>query len=366
VLEFEVSRWLLATILVLGGCSDGVCSDPSPGEVCRIGGTGAYGFNRDGRPPPETDFYLPSAIRRGPDGLLYVMDFNNQRLRVIRDGVVESVVGSGFHAVADPSVAALDSPLENPIDFAFEPDGHLVFVSYHDPRVIRLSSEGRLEVVAGTGELALRGNEGDFEEPRFAQFIQLDGIAIDDAGVIYVSDSLAHRVRRITPEQITTVAGDGEEAYEGDGGPGVDASLRWPTALELDGEGNLLIADTRNHVVRSLSPDGTITTIIGDGTRGFGGDGGPALEAQLDQPNGLAVAEDGTIYVADRGNFRIRRVGPDGVIDTVAGSGVQGMEGDGGDALDAQLGYVARVALDGDSLLVADQSNATLRRIVLR
>lgn len=348
------------------GCESVVCSDPGPGTVCRIAGTGELGFNRDGLRPEETDFYLPSAVRRSPGGSLYLMDFNNQRLRMVDDeGLVRTVVGNGFHAVADTSVAALDSPLENPIDFAFLPDGRLVFVSYHDPRVLLLTEEGNLEVVAGTGELAVRGDEGDFESPLEAQFIQLDGIAVDPEGTIYVSDSLAHRVRRIRDGRIITVAGRGRDGYSGDGGPGVEAALNWPTALELDLEGNLLIADTRNHVVRKLAPDGTITTVAGNGETGFGGDGGPATAAQLDQPNGLAIAPNGTLYIADRGNARIRRVTPDGVIDTIAGDGTRGLRGDGGDALQAQFGYPARIALDGDSLLVADQSNGCARRVVL-
>lgn len=364
-----MGRWAAAmAMLTLLGCAEPRCGDDAsdPGAVCLLAGTGALGFNRDGLPAADTDFYLLSAVRRGPDGRLYFMDFNNQRLRALdAEGHMQSVVGSGFHALANPDVAALDSPLENPIDFAFMPDGRLVFVSYHDPRVIALTDEGRLEVIAGTIEIGPRGNEGDFGPPELAQFIQLDGIAIDPEGTIYVSDSLAHRVRRITSEQIVTVAGTGSEALEGDGGPGEDASLNWPTALELDPDGNLLIADTRNHVVRRLGTDGIITTIVGTGEQGFAGDGGPATEAQLDQPNGLAVQDDGTLYIADRGNHRVRRVALDGTIDTIAGTGVEGFEGDGGDALDADFGFLARIALDGDTLLVADQSNSCARRVTL-
>lgn len=362
-----MSRALAAIACVLASaCVGPLCASPGPGVVCRVAGTGELGFNRDGLTPGETDFYLLSAVRRGPDGVLYLMDFNNQRLRVLDGGVVRSIVGSGFHAVADPSVPALDSPLENPIDFAFQPDGRLVFVSYHDPRVLLLTEEGRLEVLAGTGELGVRGDEGDLEPPRFAQFIQLDGIAIAPDGTLYVSDSLAHRVRRIRDDVIVTVAGDGREAFGGDGGPGPEASLSWPSALEIDPDGNLLIADTRNHRVRRLAPDGTITTLAGTGEAGFSGDGGPATEARLDQPYGLAVAPEGTVYVADRGNFRVRRISPAGVIDTIAGDGLEGNTGDNGPALAARLGYLARIALDGDALLVADQSNACARQIILR
>jgi sugar lactone lactonase YvrE len=350
-------------LLLLAGCTD-PCADPAPGLVCAIAGTGELGFNRDGLRPEQSDFYLLSAVRRGPDGRIYLMDFNNMRLRMIGDdGLVTTIAGNGFHAIADTTLPAVDSPFENPIDFAFQPDGRIVFVSYHDPRVLRLEPDGSLTVLAGTGEVGLRGNEGDGEDPLLAQFIQLDGIAIDDEGVIYVSDSLAQRVRRID-ELVTTVAGTGRDDYTGDGGPGDRAALNWPTAIELDRDGDLLIADTRNHAVRRVAGDGTITTVAGDGTAGFSGDGGPASAARLDQPNGLALADDGTIYIADRGNFRIRRVSPEGAIDTVAGTGVEGRSGDGGPALDATFGFLARLSLDGDALLVADQSNACARKLV--
>ena len=355
--------------LALIGCpGPDPCAEPSKGLVCPVAGTGEYGFNHDGLPGPDTDLYLLSAARRGPDGLVYLMDFNNQRLRVIdEDGRVRTIAGSGWHAVADTSVPAVDSPLENPIDFDFLPDGRLVFVSYHDPRVLVLEPDGHLRTIAGTGEIGLRGNEGDFGPPLEALFIQLDGIAVASDGTMYVSDSLANRVRRIRDDEIVTVAGNGREDYAGDGGPGTDAGLHWPTALELDGDGNLYIADQRNHAVRRLAPDGTITTIAGTGVAGDSGDGGPAALAELDLPYGLAHAPDGSLYIADAGNFRVRRIAPDGTIDAVAGTGAEGYTGDGGPALDAQFGYIARIAYDPalDALLVADQSNSCARRVFL-
>ncbi len=335
--------------------------------VCPVAGTGALGFNRDGLSPERTDFYLLSSVQRGPDGRVYLMDFNNQRVRVIDEhGLVQTIVGDGFHAVADVGNPAVDSPLENPVDFDFLADGRLVFVSYHDPRMLVLERDGTLGRLAGHGEVGVRGNEGDFEPALSALFIQLDGIAVAPDGAIFVSDSLANRVRVVRDGMMAPVAGNGEERHAGDGGPGVDASLRWPTALAFDRSGALLIADTRNHVVRRVAADGIITTIAGDGTQGFAGDGGPATAARLDQPNGLAVDTDGTLYIADRGNFRVRRVDPSGVIDTLAGAGAEGYDGDGGPARAAHFGYLARLSIDGDTLLVADQSNGCARRIRLR
>jgi sugar lactone lactonase YvrE len=169
-------------------------------------------------------------------------------------------------------------------------------------------------------------------------------------------------VRRIKDGQITTVAGTGQPEFTGDGGPATQAALYWPTALEFDEDGSLLIADTRNHAVRRLLTDGSIETVAGTGLEGSSGDGGSAAEAQLDQPNGLAFAPDGSLMIADRGNFKIRRVTRDGRIDTVAGTGTKGYAGDGADALHADLGFIARIARDGDALLIADQSNSVVRR----
>lgn len=366
---YLIHRIMAALLLMmLGSCTERPC-EQNVGHACLLVGTGELGFNRDGLPPEETDLFLVSAARRGPDDRLYIMDFNNQRLRRIGDeGLVETVVGNGFHAIASTEVPALDTPLENPIDFDFLADGRIVFVSYHDPRVLVLGADGALHVLAGAGdgEVGVIGDEGDGGPASAALFMQLDGIAVGADDTIYVSDSVANRVRRIQDGIITTVAGTGEPVLTGDGGPGTAAGLHWPTALQLDAAGNLFIVDTFNHAVRRLAVDGTITTIAGTGIEGVTGDGGPAIAAQLSQPFGVALEDDGTLYISDRGNFKIRRVSPDGLINTLAGTGVEGASGDDGPATAATFGYVARVALDGDALLVADQSNARVRAIMLR
>lgn len=334
----------------------------TPGTVCAVAGTGALGFNGDGKPPEETDFFLITRARRGPDGLLYLMDFNNWRIRRLgADGLIHTIAGNGVHAGAIPGEKALESPLDNPTDFAFLPDGRLIMVSFEDPRVIVIDHDNILRVIAGNGQFIHGGDGGD---PLDASFIELQGIAIGPDGAIYLSDAGANRVRVIRDGIITTVAGNGDARYYGDGGPATEAALSYPTALAVDDAGNLYIADSLNDVVRRVTPDGIIETVAGTGKRGLSGDGGPATEAKLDQPYGLAVTDDGTLYIADRSNFRIRRVTPDGIIDTIAGTD-EGYSGNGGPAIDAQFGYLARITLDGDSLLVADQSNGAIRRIYL-
>jgi hypothetical protein len=356
--------WPLAIVAATTGCPSSVGIDPCgaegiPGTLCHIAGNGEEGFNGDGLAAPETALYLPSQMRRGPDGLLYIMDFSNQRLRRIEaNGTVTTIAGDGFHAGAIDNVPALESPLENPIDFDFLPDGRIVFVSYHDPRVLMIDADGMLHVVAGAVDAGERGDEGDGGPPLFARFIELHGILVGPDGTIYLADTGANRIRVIrggldgTVETIAGIGGTG--GYTGDGGPALAATLHDPSGLALDPSGNLYVGDTINCVVRKISPDGIITTVAGNGPDG-----------ELSRLEGIAVDADGTLYVGDKFNSVIRRVESDGTLTTIAGTGTRGAAGDGGPALSAQLGYIARIQFDVDgSLFIADQTNATVRRLV--
>lgn len=356
----------LLSVLAAGACP--LWADPceleEPGFVCPVAGTGEVGFNDDGLPPDETDFFLISRARRGPDGLLYFMDFNNWRVRRLEpEGVIETVAGNGFHASAVEGLAPLESPLDNPTDFVFLPDGRLTMVSFEDPRVIAIE-DNELRVLAGRDFPGTVGNEGDGGVASLAEFMELMGIAVDDDGVVYLADARANRVRKIEDGRIDTVAGNGIADFTGDGGAANEATLSYPSALAVGPDRALYIADTRNHVVRRVGPDGTITTIAGTGEPGLSGDDGPATEAQLNEPNGIEVRDDGTVYISDRANFRVRQVSPDGTLTTLAGT-EEGNSGDGERATEARFGYLARITLDGDSLLIADQSNSVVRRVYL-
>jgi DNA-binding beta-propeller fold protein YncE len=361
--------WRLAAIaLALSGCAGepDPCAETVPGAVCFIAGTGDRAFNGDGRAATATSFYFPSQARRGPDGLLYVMDMNNQRLRRIEaDGTVSTIAGQGDHLGATLGVPATESPLENPIDFDFLPDGRIVFVSYHDPRVIVLDSDGTLQLIAGSGEPPIPGFEGDGGPAVDARFRELSGIAIDPAGRIFVADSGARRIRMIENGVISTLAGTGLEGYAGDGGPATLADLNAPSAVALDAAGNLYVSDTGNCAIRRVALDGTIQTIAGIGEFGYAGDGGAATTAQFAHQEGLAVAPDGTLYVADRFNFRIRKIAPDGTITTLMGSGANGPTDNGAMADEVKIGHVSRIQFDGDrGLLISDQTNSRVLELL--
>ncbi len=333
--------------------STDVCNEP--GVVCEVAGNGTAGFNGDGKPAVETSFYLPSIARRGPDGLVYVMDLNNMRLRrVTDDGMVTTVAGNGLHLGATDGAAAVESSLESPVDFDFFVDGRVVLASAHDPRLFSIENDGTLKLLAGNGLVGALGNEGDRGPATEARFIEVSGVAIANDGTIFVSDRQANRIRKISSDGIITTL------Y----GTGASGILKEPEQIILDNDGNLLVADSGNHVVRKISPAGEMTIVAGSLTSGFSGDGGLATEAQLSSPAGLALAPDGRLFIADRFNRRVREVAADGTITTIAGTGTPGPSGNFGPALEAEFGYVAHLSLDSDGgLLVADQSNQCVRKI---
>ena len=179
-----------------------------------------------------------------------------------------------------------------------------------------------------------------------------------------IADAGAHRIRLVAPDGvISTVAGTGAQGSGGDGGPATQAQLDEPHAVVALPDGGFLIADAGAGRVRRVSPTGTITTVAGNGTRGLAGDGGPATAAEIYDPNGVAVMPDGGFLIAD-GDYVVRRVSPTGIITTVAGTGVPGSAGDGGPATEAQLNlpYSVAVAPDG-GFLIADTGNKRVRRV---
>jgi len=189
-------------------------------------------------------------------------------------------------------------------------------------------------------------------------------VAVDGSGRVYVVDG--NRVRRLDAQAAPTVAGTGVRGFSGDGGPATDALLSSPAAIAFDSEGNLYIADAGNNRIRRVGRDGIITTVAGSGRRGYGGDGGPAALALLNSPAGIAVGFGDSVFVADTGNNRVRMISADGTISTVAGTGEPGYAGDGGVASQAVLNSPQGLAVDAeDNLYITDSFNDRVRKIDL-
>jgi sugar lactone lactonase YvrE len=228
------------------------------------------------------------------------------------------------------------------------------------------SSGGTITTIAGSG---LQGFSGDGGAATSAKLNEPDGVAVDGKGNIYIADLRNGRVRKVSPGgTISTFAGTGVWGYSGDGGPAISAQLYAPQGVAVDVQGNVYIADRNNYRVRKVSAGGTITTIAGTGKclggTCFSGDGGPATSAQLYSPSGVAVDGNGNLYIADRDNSRVRKVSSGGTITTIAGTSTKGFSGDGGPATKAQLYYPDAVAVDGiGNVYIADTFNNRVRKV---
>ncbi len=333
------------------------------GQVAPFAGNGSFGFLGDGGPALETRLFFPSAVTVDPAGSLYVADQRNYRVRKVgSDGRISTVAGNGVEGSFGDRGPATLAQLTMPSGVALDSMGRLWIADEGAHRVRLVAPGGAIETVAGTG---VGGFGGDGGPAWNAQLSAPAGIAIDRAGNAYIVDTLNHRVRRIAPDgRISTVAGRGVRGYGGDGGPAVEAQMDTPRAVAADGDGNLYVAEYANHCVRRVTPAGRIETVAGSGRSGFAGDGGPAPAADLNHPLGVAVDPAGNLYIADAGNHRIRLVTPDGIIRTIAGTGAPGFSGDDGAATSAQLYFPSGVAIGPDGeIYIADFWNHRVRKL---
>ena len=263
-------------------------------------------------------------------------------------------------ACIGPPAAAQQPPLLLPSAETYDGAGNLYFVDTNRNQVFEVSLAGALTTIAGTG---VQGFSGDGAAATSAELNTPQGIAIGSDGTIYIADTGNQRIRSIASGQIATIAGTGVSGFFGDNGPAIAATLSTPTALAIDAQGDLLLCDTSNHRVRSIAA-GVITTIAGMGTQGFSGDGSAATAAELDSPAGIAVATNGNLYIADTHNQRLRAIDSTGVIQTIAGTGTPGYSGDGNPATAAQLSLPRGIVIDGaGNILFADANNQRIRSI---
>lgn len=276
--------------------------------------------------------------------------------------VIQTFAGTGEAGFSGDGGPATKAQLNRPYDAAVDSNGNVYIPEQRNHRVRKVAPSGTITTVAGTGDA---GFNGDQRQATDAQLFFPVGVAVDSNDNLYIADGANHRVRKVDTSSgvITTVAGTGNAGFSGDGGPASEAQLNFPFRVAVDDEAGLYIADAANHRIRRVDDTSrTITTVAGTGSGGFSGDGGPATEAQLNLPFGVDVDDTGNVYVADWLNNRVRRVDASGVITTVAGTGGDGFSGDGGPASDAQLGRPTDVAVDEEgSLYIADRDNARVR-----
>jgi DNA-binding CsgD family transcriptional regulator len=347
---------------------------PDRAALVTVVGLGTKGFSGDGGPALSAQLVDPVSLALGAGGILYIADSDNDsnvagvytRIRQLdTKGVIRSFVGGGASPAVDGATASLVRFAAYDMHIATGPGGD-VFVSlgtFGPPQlVLRIDQTNGLHVVAGKPVLN-RGNSyydigdysGDGGPARDATLKQPKGIAVDSAGNVVIADSGNNVIRRIGSDGIiTTIAGTGNRGSAGEGIPATKAELFAPLAVAISADGSVYIADTNNHRVRKIDHAGNIVTVAGTGSPGFGGDGGPAISAQLDEPGGLAFDAQGRLFIADSANNRIRMIDTAGVITTVAGDGTP-----------QELMNPSAVAVDSasGSVFIADRGNHRVRKL---
>jgi uncharacterized protein (TIGR03437 family) len=335
----------------------------SNGVMTRVAGNSRAGFSGEGGSATSAQLNTPFGVAVDASGNIYIAEASNNRIRkVSATGIITTVAGNGTQGYSGDGGPATNAQLYNPFGVAVDASGNIYIAEASNNRIRKVSAAEIITTVAGNGA---QGYSGDGGLATSAQLATPTGVAVDASGNVYIADRGNNRIRKVSANGIiTTVAGNGSSAYFGDGGSATSAELYNPSGVAVDASGNLYIADYGNQRIRKVSAAGIITTVAGNGSQGYPGDGGPATSAELYNPSGVVVNTSGSVYIADTSNSRIRKVSAAGIITTVAGNGAEGYSGDGGPATSAQLFYPSGVALDASgNLYIADQNNNRIRKV---
>ncbi|MSV30535.1 MAG: hypothetical protein EXQ52_17600, partial [Bryobacterales bacterium] len=308
------------------------------GIVTSVAGSGGFGYSGDGGPALQATFRFPTGVAVGKDGVIYISDTDNNKVRKATNGIIETFAGTV--TTAGDGGPAVSAQLLSPRGVAVDASGNLLIADSSNSQIRRVDTTGKISTIAGNGVPGFKGDRG----PASAAQVIFPRTVVVDSGNYYIVER--YRIRKVDAAGIiTTVAGNGSCAFDSDNRLAPNASLCNPYGIAFDRDGNMFIADTGHHRIRRVTVDGVITTVAGTGTPGFRGDAGPATAAQIDTPTAVAVDRAGNLYIADQLNARIRKVDPAGIISTVAGTGSLTVGGDGGQAMAAGLGLVSSLAI---------------------
>lgn len=333
--------------------------------VSTIVGTGKKGFSGDGGPAIAAELNNVFAVARGPDGMLYLCDMENHRIRRVGgDGKIETYVGSESKGYSGDGGPANKARLDQPYEMAWDASLNLYFVELGNHCVRRIDAKSKvITTIAGTGKAGFSGDGGPATS---AQLNQPHSLAFDAAGDLYVCDISNHRIRRIDMKTgvITTWSGTGEKKTAPDGSAITGAALNGPRALAFAPDGRCILALREGNAVLVLDPKtNKIKRIAGTGKSGFSGNGGPALEATLAGPKCVSLDAQGNIYLADTESHSIRYVDVKmGTVEVLVGNGKKGDGPDGNEPLNCQLGRPHGVFVEKDgSVLIGDSENNRVR-----
>ena len=349
----------------LQGTGVGPLTALTPGIITTYAGNGTAGSTGDGGPATSAQLNGTSGFYDFA-GNLYIAENTKIRKVDAATGTITTYAGTGTAGYAGDGGPATSAQFNRASGLAFDSAGNLYIADYFNYRIRKINAAtGIITTVAGTG---ISGYSGDGGAATSAQLGSPGAVVLDTAGNLYIADYAGVRIRKVAAATgiITTVAGTGVSGYSGDGGPATSAQLKSPEGMSFDSAGNLYFADVQNNRIRKITiSTGIITTVAGNGTQGYSGDGGPATSAKFFFPHAAVLDGAGNIYVGDQGNARVRKVDAGtGIITTIAGNGTGGFSGDGGPATSAQMSNPYNVALDNaGNLVIGDLSNNRVRKV---
>lgn len=335
-------------------------------DIRTIAGTGKPGHSGDGGPAAAAELNNPYGMTLGPDGALYIceVDSNVVRRMDLKTGRLSTVAGNGQKGYSGDGGPAIEASLNQPYEILFDPAGNMYFAEMPNHVVRRVDGKtGIISTLAGTG---MPGFSGDGGPAAQAQLRQPHSIALDPRGeALYIADIGNRRIRRVDLKTglIATFAGTGESKPTPDGAPLDGTPLNGPRAMAFDARGDMYLVLREGNAVYRIDMRGrTIHHIAGTGANGYTGDGGPAVEAKLSGPKGIAIAPDGGVYIADTESHTIRRIDPNSrIIETMVGDGTRG-DGPDGAARFCRLARPHGILIDRAGVIyVADSENHRIR-----
>ncbi len=336
----------------------------SPYNISTIAGNGSVGSSGDGNAAINAEINNPQGVAVDKIGNIYVADVGNNKIRRIdTNGIITTFAGIGIAGYNGDGIQATSAYIAGPVNIATDQQGNVYIADAGNNRIRMVNTAGIISTIAGDG---FANFSGDGNPAINSEINNPGGVAVDDSGNIYIGDAGNNRVRRInTSGIINTIAGIGVPGFGGDGFPAINAQLNSPQGVAVDDSGNVFIADANNQRIRMIDKSGIVGTFAGNGVAGYNGDNIPAPASELNIPKRIAVDHSGNLFIGDINNNRVRKVDHTGIITTIAGSGVAGYNGDKISATIAQLNNPGGVALDNsDNLYICDKSNQRLRKVL--